>query len=175
MDDLGLRHLRAHSSDVVVYVEMLAGDYQAAEREASAAFAVLAEMGDRTFQAAEAHLMAMALEAQGRVDDAKRWLTISGQPGESHTIAVKAQIDARRGNLEDAERLARSALELGSEQPVPEFADPRFTLAQTLARMGRNEEARQEAEQSMRLYAAKGIVPLMERARALLATLPAET
>ena len=174
MDDLGLRHLRAHSSDVVVYVEMLAGDYQAAEREASAAYAVLTEMGDRTFQAAEAHLMAMALEAQGRVDDADRWLTISGQPGEAHTIAVEAQIQARRGNLEAAERLARSALEPGDERHVPQFADPRFTLAQILARMGRDEEARQAAEQSMRRYEAKGIVPLMARARALLATLAAQ-
>ena len=164
MDDLGLRHLRAHSSDVVVYVEMLAGDYEAAEREAGAAYAVLTEMGDRTFQAAEAHLMAMALEAQGRVDDADRWLTISGQPGEAHTIAVEAQIQARRGNLEAAERLARSALEPGDERHVPQFADPRFTLAQILARMGRDEEARQAAEQSMRRYEAKGIVPLMARA-----------
>ena len=173
MDDLGLRHLRAHSSDVVVYVEMLAGDYEAAEREAGAAYAVLTEMGDRTFQAAEAHLMAMALEAQGRVDDADRWLTISGQPGEAHTIAVEAQIQARRGNLEAAERLARSALEPGDERHVPQFADPRFTLAQILARMGREAEAREAAEQSLQRYEAKGIVPLMARARALLTTLAA--
>jgi class 3 adenylate cyclase/tetratricopeptide (TPR) repeat protein len=173
MDDLGLRHLRAHSSDVVVFVEMLAGDYQAAEREAGAAYAVLTEMGDRTYQTAEAHLMAMAMEAQGRVDDAERWLAIAGEPGQPDTIAVEAQIQARRGNLHDAERLARSALELGSERPV-HSADPRFTLAQILARMGRSEEARQVAEQSMQRYEAKGIVPLMENARALLATLPAE-
>jgi tetratricopeptide (TPR) repeat protein len=174
MDELGLRHLRAHSSDVVVFVEMLAGDYQAAEREASAAYAVLTEMGDRTYQGSEAHFMAMAMEAQGRVDDAERWLAIAGQPGQPDTIAVEAQIQARRGNLHDAERLARSALELGSERPVPQFADPRFTLAQILARMGRNEEARQVAEQSMQRYETKGIVPLVEKARALLATLPAK-
>lgn len=172
MDDLGLRHLKAHSSDVAVFVEMLAGDYEAAEREASAAYAVLTEMGDRTYQASQAHLMAMAIEAQGRVEDAERWLAIAGQPGEPDAVAVAAQIQARRGHLDDAERLARSALELGSEQPVPEFADARFTLAQILVRTGRNEEARQAAEACMRRYEAKGIVPLMERARALLATIP---
>ncbi len=174
MDDLGLRHLRAHSSDVAVFVEMLAGDHKAAEREAGAAYAVLTEMGDRTYQESQAHLMAMALEAQGRVDDAERWLAISGQLGQPETTAVEAQIQARRGYLDDAERLARSALELGSEHPVPEFADPRFTLAQILARMGRNAEARKMAEQSLQRYEAKGIVPLMERARVLLATLSAE-
>ncbi len=172
MDDMGLRHLRAHSTDVAVFVEMLAGDYEAAEREASAAHAVLTEMGDRTYQASEAHLLAMAMEAQGRLDDSERWLAISGRSGEPDTLAVQAQIQARRGRLDDAERLARSALEPGNEHPVPEFSDARFTLARILARTGRNDEARQEAEASMRRYEAKGIVPLMEQARALLATIP---
>jgi hypothetical protein len=80
---------------------------------------------------------------------------------------------ARRGLLDDAEKLARSALEGGGESPVPGFADPRFTLAEILARAGRTEEAREAAEQSLRRYGAKGIVPLMEKARALLAAIPA--
>ena len=46
MDDLGLHHQKAHSSDVAVIVEMLAEDYEAAEREARHAYAVLAEMGE---------------------------------------------------------------------------------------------------------------------------------
>jgi len=49
----------------------------------------------------------------------------------------------------------------------------RFTLAEILARAGRTEEARQAAEQSLRRYQAKGIVPLTEKARALLAQIPA--
>ncbi|HEX4518734.1 MAG TPA: hypothetical protein VH063_04035 [Gaiellaceae bacterium] len=68
----------------------------------------------------------------------------------------------------------RAALEEGGERPVPLFADPRFTLAEILARTGRTEESREAAEQSLRLYDAKGIVPLMEKAGALLAGLPAE-
>ena len=39
MDDLGLRHLKAHSTDVAVLVEMLAGDFEAAEHEARDAYA----------------------------------------------------------------------------------------------------------------------------------------
>ena len=77
MDDLGLRHLKAHSSDVAVLVEMLAGDYEAAEAEARAAYEALVQMGDVTYQSSEAHLVAQALEAQGRVDDAERWLELS--------------------------------------------------------------------------------------------------
>jgi tetratricopeptide (TPR) repeat protein len=176
MHDHGLRHLAAHSTDVAVIVEMLAGDYAAAEREARAAYAALEEMGDRTYQAAEAHLIAQALEAQGRADEAEEWLAIARVPNDSvdpDELALQARIMARRGLLDDAEELARSALEQGGESPVPNFADPRFTLAEILARAGRNEEARQAAEHALRRYQAKGIVPLMEKARALLAEIPA--
>jgi class 3 adenylate cyclase/tetratricopeptide (TPR) repeat protein len=176
MDDLGLRHLRAHSTDVAVLVEMLAGEYEAAEREARAAYAVLEGMGDRTFQSAEAHLIARALEAQGRADEAEEWLAIANDPVDQtdpEVLVLEAQIMARRGLLDDAERLAQSALDHGGESPVPNFGDPRFMLAQILARTGRTEEARQAAEQSLRRYEAKGIVPLMEKARALLAEIPA--
>ena len=176
MDDLGLRHLKAHSTDVAVLVEMLAGEYEAAEREARAAYAVLEEMGDRTYQLSEAHLIAKALEAQGRPDEAEEWLAIANDPVDQvdpEALVLEAQIMARRGLLGDAERLARSALERGGESPVPGFADPRFTLAEILARAGRTEEARHAAQQSLRRYEAKGIVPLMEKARALLAEIPA--
>ena len=177
MDDLGLRHLKAHSSDVAVLVEMLAGDYEAAEAEAQVAYAALEQMGDRTYQASEAHLIAQALEAQGRVDDAGRWLERSYGEDDSDpdSLTLRAQILARRDRLDEAERLARSALAIGAEPSVPQFADARFTLAQILARKGANGAAREEAERCLRRYEAKGIVPLVERARALIATLaPAE-
>jgi tetratricopeptide (TPR) repeat protein len=175
MDDFGLRHLKAHSTDVAVLIELLAGNPEAAEREARAAYAVLEEMGDRTYQASEACLIAEALDAQGRSDEAEKWLEVHEalRDPSDRDFALRARIMARRGLLDDAERLARSALDQGSESPVPNFTDPRFTLAEILARGGRSEEARQAAEQSLRRYQAKGIVPLVEKARAFLAELPA--
>jgi class 3 adenylate cyclase/tetratricopeptide (TPR) repeat protein len=176
MDDFGLRHLRAHSSDVAVLIELLAGDDQAAEREARAAYAVLQEMRDRTYQASEAYLIAETLEAQGRSDEAKEWLAVReelGGPDDAVDAALRARIVAGRGLLGDAEKLARAALEQGGESPVPNFTDPRFTLAEILARAGRTEEARQAAEQCLQRYQAKGIVPLITKARALLAVISA--
>ena len=176
MDDLGLRHLRAHSTDVVVFVEMLAGDYPAAEREARAAYAVLDEMGDRTYQVAEAFLIGKALEAQGRVDEAERWLAtaegLGGASDDPGDLDLRARIMFRRARLVEAERLARSELAQSGESPVPSFADPRFTLAEILTLMGRGVEARVEVESCLRRYEAKGIVPLMDRARALLVEIP---
>ena len=78
----------------------------------------------------------------------------------------------RRDRLEDAERLARSALALGPEPSVPQFADARFVLAGILARH-RCERGGAGARRALSArYEAKGIVPLMERARALIAALP---
>jgi class 3 adenylate cyclase/tetratricopeptide (TPR) repeat protein len=173
MDDFGLRHLKAHSTDVVVLVELLAGEPETAEREARAAYAVLEEMGDRTFQSTEAHLIAEALEAQGRFDEAEEWQKVYeglSDPDDA-VVALRAKILARRGHLGDAESLVRSQLEQGSEPLVPNFTDARFTLAEILALAGRTEEAREAAEQCLRRYEAKGIVPLVEKARALLAEL----
>ena len=177
MDDLGLRHLKAHSTDVAVLVEMLAQDYEAAAREARVAYTMLEQMGDRTYLSAEAHLTARALEADGRLDEAEEWLLIVnelGDPSDSDRLVLKAQIMAHRGLLDEAEKLARTALEQGGERGsgaphVPLFADPCFTLAEILALAGRTEEARQFAEQSLRRYQAKGIVPLANKARIFLA------
>jgi len=133
-------------------------------------------MGDRTYQPEEAHLIAKALEAQGRADGAEEWLVIArelGDPADPERLVLEAKIMARRGLLDEAERLARSALERGGESPVHFFADPRFTLAEILARAGRTDEARTEANACLRSYQAKGIVPLTEKALALLAEIPA--
>jgi class 3 adenylate cyclase/tetratricopeptide (TPR) repeat protein len=176
MDDLGLHHQRAHSTDVAVLVEMLAEDYTAAEREARQAYAVLAEMGDVTYQASEALLIADALEHQGRTDEAEAWLRTSNElatgPDDPDVLVVEARLLARRGSLEEAIELTRAALGRGAELPVPAFADARFTLAELLDRAGRHGEAAEAAERCLRRYEAKGIIPLIERTRAFLAGLP---
>ncbi|HUK94853.1 MAG TPA: adenylate/guanylate cyclase domain-containing protein [Gaiellaceae bacterium] len=175
MDDLGLRHLRAHSTDVAVLVEMLARDYEAAEHEAKAAYAILEEMGDRTYQASEAYLVSSALTAQGRMDEAETWLSSAQALGDPDALdlVLQARIAAGRGRLGEAESLARAALAQGDERHVPLFEDPRFTLAEILAHSGKSGEARDQAGACLRRFQAKGIVPMIESVEALLAELPA--
>ena len=176
MDDLGLHHQKAHSTDVAVLVEMLAEDYEAAEREARHAYAVLAEMGDRTYQATEALLVAEALELQGRTDEAAEWLAISNAidetPDDPDVVVVQARLLARRGQLDEAIQLARVSTRPGRRNPgaVRRCAlhprpdpDPR----------GHNDEAIQAAEQCLERYEAKGIVPLIQKTNALLAEIRA--
>ena len=177
MDGLGLRHLKAHSTDVAVVVELLAGDHRAAEREARAAYAVLEEMGDRTFLATQALLIAQALEAQGRIDEADAWLTTSAEiragDADADELVLRARIAAARGRLDEAEDLVLTALAEGAESPVAFDLDPFQTLAEILVRAGRGDEAREAAQESLRRFEGKGVVPLVQRANALLATLPA--
>jgi tetratricopeptide (TPR) repeat protein len=174
MNDLGLRHLKAHSSDVAVLVAMLAGDFERAEREARAAYAVLEEMGDRTFQATQAFLFGETQAAQGRLDEAVQWLATRREIADADDhepagLALEALILARRGHLEKAEKLVRRYLAMEGDLPVPLVIDPRFTLAEILLQAGRAAEAQTEAEACLTRYEAKGIVPLAEDARALLA------
>ena len=177
MDDLGLRHQKAHSTDVAVLVEMLAEDYEAAEREARQAYAVLGEMGDLTYQASEGLLVAGALERQERTDEAEEWLAISnsvaGSADDPDVLVVQARLLARRGRVQEAIDVARSALDRGAELPVPSFSDARFTLAEVLHRAGREEEAAEAATRCLERYEAKGIVPLVQKAKALLAEIRA--
>ena len=177
MDDLGLRHQKAHSTDVAVLVEMLAEDYEAAEREARQAYAVLGEMGDLTYQASEGLLVAGALERQERTDEAEEWLAISnsvaGSADDPDVLVVQARLLARRGRVQEAIDVARSALDRGAELPVPSFSDARFTLAEVLHRAGREEEAAEAATRCLERYEAKGIVPLVQKAKLLLAEIRA--
>jgi tetratricopeptide (TPR) repeat protein len=154
---------------------MLAEDYESAEREARQAYAVLSEMGDLTYQASEALLIAEALELQGRTAEAEEWLAISNEiddnPDDPDALVLQARLLARVGLLDEAIELAQSALDSGAELPVPTFADARFTLAEIFSLAGRNEEAAQAAEQCLERYEAKGIVPLIRKTKALLAEL----
>ena len=175
MDELGLHHLKAHSTDVAVVVEGLSGDYEAAEREARAAYATLGGMGDRTYQASEASLVAEALEAQGRIDEAEEWIELSLQDRDPDPddLVVRARILARRGQLGEAEAVIRSALELQPQALISYGTDAHLALAEVLARDGRPDEARIAGEDALRRFEAKGVIPLVSRARALLESLPA--
>ena len=129
-------------------------------------------MGDRTYQVSEAYLIGQALEAQGRVDQAEEWLATEPLL-EARSQRTKASW--RHGSWPAAGSWTRPRpspaphSRARGEPPVPLFADPGFTLAEILVAQGRTGEARVEAEACLRRYEAKGIPPLAERARALLA------
>ena len=166
MDELGLAHVKAHSTDVAVVVEMLAGDYEAAEQAARTAYATLAEMGDVVYQTAEGLLLADALERQGRLGEATEWIDRVASLGEgaeaAEIAATRARIALRRDDLDEAER-QRATIEGSPEPVVPGFPDPRLKLAEIYAHAGRVEEARGELERRLGRYEAQGHRPAGQR------------
>ena len=57
--------------------------------------------------------------------------------------------------------------------PCPRSRIARFTLAEILHRAGREEEAAEAAARCLERYEAKGIVPLVQKTKALLAEIRA--
>ncbi|HEY2936378.1 MAG TPA: BTAD domain-containing putative transcriptional regulator, partial [Gaiellaceae bacterium] len=116
LDDLGLRVTAAWASETAGLVELFAGDPAAAERELRPGFEELELMGDRGASVLAA-LLAQAISAQGRDEEALRFSDISASAAPRDAIfsdvqrgAAHAKILARLGKLDSAQVLAREAV-----------------------------------------------------------------
>jgi tetratricopeptide (TPR) repeat protein len=124
-------------------------------------------------------ILAQALVAQGRVDEAEEWLERGHQTAwsdERHTQMLERQVRgtvlARRGDHDEGERLAREAVAIAAETDMLKaHADALVDLAEVLTLAGR--DARAELEQALALYERKGNLVMAERTRSRLAELAA--
>ena len=81
---------------------------------------------------------------------------------------------ARRGQAEDALRLSAEAVEWARRSDgLPPLGDCLVDRAEVLRLLGRGGEARPVLKEALGVYERKGIVPSIERTRALLAEIPA--
>jgi tetratricopeptide (TPR) repeat protein len=94
---------------------------------------------------------------------------VSSQTGSRRVLA---KVLARRGELEEAERLSVEALALiDATDALFEQALTLVDRAEVLRLADRTEEAAQALDEAIRLYEAKGIVPGVAEARTLRAEL----
>ena len=157
---------------------MLAGDPIAAERELRWGYEILDEIGESSTFPDLAAKLADALYAQGRDDDAFAFSEVSRRATAPADLsagvqwrAVRAKLLARRGDLPEAEALARGAVVLASETDfLVLHADALMDLAEVLRVAGREGEgeAAPVIRQALELYEQKGNVVGAERARSLL-------
>ncbi len=81
---------------------------------------------------------------------------------------------ARIGDFAAGEALVREAIQIGRGTDDPRtLGDCLLGLAEVLELAGRGEEAIRPAEEALRLFEQKGILPSIDRARARLARLGA--
>jgi class 3 adenylate cyclase len=142
------------------------------------------ELTQSTIAAAqEKGSLARALCHLGRFDEAERLLKEAQtvpSPGSGVRVmatAAEALLLAHRGELEQAETLARTALATAETRTdtVPWHAETHEDLATVLKRAGRIDEAREELERALAIWERKGCLPCAQRIRAQIAALTPTT
>ncbi|HSS79776.1 MAG TPA: adenylate/guanylate cyclase domain-containing protein [Gaiellaceae bacterium] len=170
---LGFPLRAAMSSQEAFYVEMLAGDLDAAERIARDAYATLERMGERGYLSSAAALLAHALAGLGRLDEAERFSQTSEDAAAaddafSHVLwrSARAKIRARRGELAEAEALGREAVAVAERTDLLNTrGDTLADLGEVIALAGRPAEAAAAYEQAAEIFEQKGNRASLERVR----------
>jgi class 3 adenylate cyclase/tetratricopeptide (TPR) repeat protein len=161
-------------------LELLAGDPAAAEREIRPACDVLDASGEKGWLSTLAALLAEALYAQDRLDEAevqtsrsRDVATSDDHSAQAFWRSVEARILARRGKAGEAERLAREAVELiDRTDELNHRAQVRVALAEVLELGDDPRLAVPVFEDAQRLYEEKGNVVAAGLVRARLAERP---
>jgi class 3 adenylate cyclase/tetratricopeptide (TPR) repeat protein len=159
------------------WVELLAGDPAAAERELRPGFERLEEIGELAWLSTVAAILAEAVYEQGRFAEAEQLTQRSEQAAGAEDAysqallrSVRAKVQAQGGRTEDAERLARDAVRFAE---TTDFLHLRWhalmSLAEVLRLADRADDARPVLTEAIRLAEQKGSPVAAEQARALLA------
>jgi class 3 adenylate cyclase/tetratricopeptide (TPR) repeat protein len=179
--ELGLRLLVAGMANIWGPIELLAGDPVAAESKLRAGYEGLEKMGEKGYLSTVAAHLARALYEQGRYDEADHFAAVCRDVAADDDLvsqilwrSVHAKILARRGEHEEAEMLARAAFHIAeATEAIEKRGDTLFDLAEVLDLAGRPDEAVLHAQEALRLYEQKGVVPSIRRVRSFLAAEPA--
>jgi predicted ATPase/class 3 adenylate cyclase len=155
-------------------VEMVARDYEAAERELRAGYDRLEQMGERAYLSTMAGFLAQALYELGRFEEARSETAVCEQAASDDDVSsqvlwrgTRAKLLARDGDPA-AERLAREAVELalGTEH-LPAQGAALADLAETLRLLGRPmRDVLAALERALGTYERKGDLASADTVRA---------
>jgi class 3 adenylate cyclase/tetratricopeptide (TPR) repeat protein len=163
----------------MAFIEVRAGDLEAAEAALRPGIEELDALGDRAFYATVVCMLADILVDRGRDEEAARWCARAREttsPSDldavSHVAAIEGLLAARRGEFEIGERLARNAVEMLAESDFYEHTGGmRMLLARTLVECGKPDEARENALEALAIFEAKGDEPGADKIRKFLDSL----
>jgi hypothetical protein len=183
-EELGLEVILASGvAHQAGYVELLAGDPAAAERALRPACEALEQMGDWGHFATLAPKLADALFIQGGDDEEALRLTELAERRATPGVAdedigwrrVRAKLLARRGDLEEAERLSREATARAAlTDLLDDHAQALSDLAEVVRIGGRRDESAKILGEAIHLYEQKGNAVAAATLRGLLAEPPIE-
>jgi ATP/maltotriose-dependent transcriptional regulator MalT len=173
----GLQRLQAETMyQFVADLHMGAGNLDAALAAIRRADAPLEAEGERANRSTTQALLAEISEAIGDRETAVAAAKLSEQLSADEDVInfamthrVRARLARAQGDLEEAERWARSAVTFALKTDFPhERSTTRVELARVLAARGRSDEAANEARGALAIAQAKGDKPLAARAQAVL-------
>jgi predicted ATPase/class 3 adenylate cyclase len=179
LEELGVAVLAAWTSLESSAVEMLAGQPARAEEGLRKDYETLTKMGEKFSLPILTALLARAVLAQGRHEEAAEIAVKAGELAATDDIeaqallrGIEARILAFEGKLDEAECLAREAVELLQQtDAVVKQGDALMDLAEVLVKGGQIRAAQAVVQESKRLYEDKQSTVAHARAEALLAQL----
>jgi DNA-binding SARP family transcriptional activator len=161
--------LQAAVTQQEALVELLAGRPAAAEQMLRRGYDALAEMGEKALLATTAAMLAQAVHAQGRHEEAAELCRVSAQCAADDDVSAqvgwrtgRAKLLAAEGRAEEAQALAAEAVRLAERT---DFLTLHADALMTAGEVAGGDEA--SAQAALELYSAKGDVVSAERARAL--------
>jgi tetratricopeptide (TPR) repeat protein len=160
----------------VALVEMLAGRPAAAEARLRRGFETLDEMGDKALLATTAAMLADALYAQARYEEAAEFCRLSEEAAAEEDLlaqigwrAVRAKLLAVEGRGDEAEAVGTEAVRLGERTDFLTFhAAALVDFGEVLSRSGRSDEADAALREALGLYRRKGDSVSADRVRSRL-------
>jgi len=172
LEELGLR-LRANwIRETTGWIELLAGDPVAAEREFRAGRDAAVELGDYGFGATVRAFLAHALFEQGRIDDAEAAAAEAESIGADEDLTTQVMWRTARARAiasrdpKEAAALAREAVELAAvTDDIDMQADAFADLGEVLGVLGDRDGARVAFDEAMARVERKGNVASRDRIR----------
>jgi tetratricopeptide (TPR) repeat protein len=160
------------------YIELAAGDLEAAEQLLRDGLEELERLGDRAYYATVGLVLAEVLRRQGDYDEAASWCRVVRETTGSDDVvndigvdALEGYLLARAGDLEGGERLARRAAEQAARVDFFWIRGLTFTMfGKTLALAGKPADAVEAFETALRTYESKGDATSAAQVRELLAS-----
>lgn len=155
------------------------GDPDAAEQELRPAYEALKTLGEKSHFSTIAQALSSAAYMQGRYDEAERLTHECEEATRANDVnseivwrSTRAQVLARRGELEAADRLVRDAVALAFDSDFHlARADALMALGEVQRLAGDAESAREALAEAIRFYELKGNVVAARHARDVLAEL----
>jgi class 3 adenylate cyclase/tetratricopeptide (TPR) repeat protein len=162
-------------------VEMMAGDFAAAEAAMRLAYEALAAMGEKARSSSRVAILAGIVYELGRYDEAMELANeadavsaVDDMEPQIWLRGVRAKVLARRGRFDEAEREARENALLAEDTDWPGYTGMAWSdLAEVLYLAGQPDDASAAARRAEEFLEAKGSLVLLGRVRAFRAEIEA--